>query len=83
MESMDNLQQKDISGRNIGVEIFKSKLDFGTEWFNSAAYTSTFESRSALKRGWNEDFHNYQLDWTPCNICGKHFFNFFYFIYFF
>lgn len=67
MQSKGNTQQKDVSGRNIGIETFESKLDFGTEWFNSAALA--FISRSPLNHGWNEEFHNYQLEWTPCKLC--------------
>lgn len=54
----------DAAGNNIGVEEFGSTLHFGNEnW--SAWYTSYFTRHSTPGWGFNREFHNYQMEWTP------------------
>lgn len=53
------------NGRQIGVEQFGSTLHFGTEWWNSAWWSTHFERNTASGQGLNRDFHLYQMEWTP------------------
>lgn len=55
----------DHNGHNIGVEDFGSTLHFGNQPLESAWWTSFFNRRSTPGWGFNREFHNYQMEWTP------------------
>lgn len=56
----------DHNGHNIGVEDFGSTIHFGNIFLQSAWWTSFFNRRSTPGWGFNREFHNYQMEWTPC-----------------
>lgn len=51
---------------HIGVEQFGSTLHFGTEWYNSAWWSSHFLRNTAPGEGLNGGMHLYQMEWAPC-----------------
>lgn len=69
MEMKGNPYLFDKNGHNIGVEEFGSTLHFGTEKTNSAWWSSFFARRSPVGWGWNRDYHLYQMEWAPSNVC--------------
>lgn len=63
-ESKGNEHLYNGNGDNIGVEEFGSTLHFGNEGW-AAWWTSTFSRHSSPGWGFNREFHNYQMEWTP------------------
>ncbi|KAL1375963.1 hypothetical protein pipiens_004544 [Culex pipiens pipiens] len=65
METRGNLNYRYVNGTHLGVENLFSTLHFGPEpWYN-AYETSTAHKYTAPGEGFNNDFHRYQLEWTP------------------
>lgn len=53
------------NGEHIGVDHYGSTLHFGTNWDDNGYSTATYSQRTAPGKGYNMDFHRYQLIWTP------------------
>lgn len=65
MESRGN--RKLFDGKvNVGVEQIQSSLHFGPQWENNGAHQAHFTTNKSP--GFNEDFHNFNLTWTPEKI---------------
>ncbi|EAT38986.1 AAEL009178-PA [Aedes aegypti] len=65
MESRGNLDYRVADGTHIGVEQVGSTLHFGPNPSLNGFETSTAAKNSAPGEGFNNDFHRYQLEWTP------------------
>lgn len=53
------------NGVNIGVEQINSKLHFGPYVTLDGWPTAQFSRNSKQGNGFNNDFHRYQLEWSP------------------
>ncbi|KAJ8935957.1 hypothetical protein NQ318_015792 [Aromia moschata] len=63
MESRGNRDLTNSAGLNIGSQQVGSTLHFGPNYnYNRYMYTHYEQNNAA---GYNADFHNYQLEWTP------------------
>lgn len=56
------------NGVNIGVEQISSKLHFGPYGEQDGWTTAQFLRNSKAGNGFNNDFHRYQMEWTPEKI---------------
>lgn len=56
------------NGINIGAEQIASTLHFGPYATQNAYRTSYFPRNSPTGNAWSNDFHRYQLEWTPEKI---------------
>lgn len=65
MESRGN-RQLYIGNTNIGVQQISDTLHWGPDRNHNKFMKTHFERN--LKDGYNSDFHNYQLEWTPEHI---------------
>lgn len=65
MESRGNRKLFD-GDNNVGAERFASTLHFGPVWNVKSERTIT--KNSAPDQGYDRDFHNYQMEWTPDRI---------------
>ncbi|XP_050515652.1 beta-1,3-glucan-binding protein-like [Diabrotica virgifera virgifera] len=63
MESRGNRQLISQSGRKIGVQTIGYTLNWGPNPDNNLFYKTHFDS--TLDVGYNQEFHKYQLEWTP------------------
>jgi len=68
LEARGNQQLFDVEKTHIGVEQVAQSLHFGPNHKMNAWEKTHFESNSPQDRGFDLDFHLYQLEWTP----GKH-----------
>ncbi|KAJ9575893.1 hypothetical protein L9F63_007205, partial [Diploptera punctata] len=53
------------NGQNIGTELSSSTVHFGPFWPLNGYERAHFEKRTAAGQGYDQDFHLYQLEWTP------------------
>lgn len=67
MLSRGNRNYTNAEGKHIGVEHIESTIHYGP--FSSMDQTTQFFRNSKLGNGFNNDFHRYQMEWTP----GKYF----------
>lgn len=65
MEARGN-RQMFAGDTHIGVEQYGSTLHFGTEWYNSAWWSSHFVKNTQPEKGLNRGYHLYQMEWAPC-----------------
>lgn len=63
------------NGVNIGVEQINSKLRFGPYATLDGWPTAQFSRNSKQGNGFNNDFHRYQLEWTPGITQNKNYFS--------
>ncbi|CAB3369581.1 Hypothetical predicted protein [Cloeon dipterum] len=63
-ESRGNLNLV-LDGKNIGTEMTGATLHFGPYVEANAYETAHFEKNTAAGQGYDKDFHNFQLEWTP------------------
>lgn len=61
--------------KHIGVEQFASSLHFGPFASLDLYQTALFIRNSKPGNGFNNDFHRYQMEWTPGEIEKKKTFN--------
>lgn len=64
--SRGNRNYTNGEGKHIGVEQFESTIHYGP--FDSMDQNTQFLRNSKPGNGFNNDFHRYQMEWTP----GKH-----------
>jgi hypothetical protein len=74
-ESRGNLNLM-LGGKNIGAEMTGSTLHFGPYVGLNAYEKAHFERNSAAGQGFDKDFHNYQMEWTPGKNTQTSHFNF-------
>lgn len=65
MESRGNRKLFD-GEMNVGAEQVRSTLHFGPHWENNGVHQATYTKN--LSPGFNEDFHNFNLTWSPEKI---------------
>jgi hypothetical protein len=63
-ESRGNLNLM-LDGKNIGSEMSGSTLHFGPYGELNAYDEAHFETNTPAGQGFDKDFHNFQLEWTP------------------
>lgn len=73
MESRGN-RNLVLDGVNIGAEQIGSTLHFGPNPDFNGYPSAHFTRNSAAGNGFNNDFHRYQMEWTPDRITFKVFF---------
>lgn len=61
--SRGNRNYTNGEGKHIGVEQFESTIHYGP--FDSMDQTTQFLRNSKPGNGFNNDFHRYQMEWTP------------------
>lgn len=61
--SRGNRNYTNAEGKHIGVEQFESSIHYGP--FASMDQASQFVRNSKPGNGFNNDFHRYQMEWTP------------------
>jgi beta-glucanase (GH16 family) len=54
-----------LDGKNIGTEMSGSTLHFGPFDVLNAYEKGHFETSRPAGQGFDKDFHNFQLEWTP------------------
>lgn len=59
--------EKTTSEKHIGVEQFASSLHYGPFASLDQYQTALFVRNSKPGNGFNNDFHRYQMEWTPGN----------------
>lgn len=67
MESRGNLNLEQ-GGQNIGAEQMGSTLHYGPDPSLNGWPQAHFSRNTAPGQGWNNDFHRYQMTWTPTSI---------------
>jgi hypothetical protein len=60
-----------LNGLNIGAELSGSTLHFGPYWPLNGWQKAHFEKRLEPARGFDQDFHRFQLEWTAGKIYCK------------
>ncbi|XP_059491029.1 uncharacterized protein LOC132205777 [Neocloeon triangulifer] len=67
MESRGNRELGSFGGAgvNIGVEQISSTMHWGPDPGHNRYYQTHWERNSAAGNGYNNDFHLYQVEWTP------------------
>ncbi|CAD7089076.1 unnamed protein product [Hermetia illucens] len=70
MESRGN-RNLVANGVPIGAEQIASTMHFGPDSTANAWPSAHYERNSAPGRGFNQDFHRYQLEWTPDHLTFK------------
>lgn len=68
LESRGNRKYVDHNNEHIGVENFGSTLHFGPRWDQDGWSTATMNKRTPAGQGYDRQFHNYKLEWTPTYI---------------
>lgn len=68
MESRGNRNLRDAAGVHTGNEQIGSTVHFGPFWGLNGYPTVLFSQNQINGRGWNEDFHRYQFNWTPAGL---------------
>ncbi|RZC38226.1 Glyco hydro 16 domain containing protein [Asbolus verrucosus] len=66
MESRGNTNLTNTLGENIGTHLIQSTIHWGPTWNTDMYFLTHAEKRSST--GYDIDFHNYQMTWTPNNI---------------
>nr|AFR46661.1 gram-negative bacteria binding protein [Parcoblatta sp. PL] len=54
-----------VNGQNIGTELSSSTLHFGPFWPLNGYLHAHFEKNTPAGQGFDQDFHKFQLEWTP------------------
>lgn len=70
--SRGNRNYSNSEGKHMGIEQFTSALHFGPFDGLDEYQTSQFMRNSKSGMGFNNDFHRYQMEWTPGNIWSSH-----------
>lgn len=65
VESRRNRDYVNHEGKQIGVEHFGSALHFGPTWHQNGYQTAAYSTHTEKNNGYNNDFHKYQLIWSP------------------
>jgi hypothetical protein len=68
MESRGNRQLFSPEGKNVGVEQVSETLHFGPFFPHNGYEKAHFTKNSVPFDGFDQEFHNYQLEWTPDHI---------------
>lgn len=70
IDLMESRGNRDLlqNGVNIGTEQMGSTLHFGPDPNMNGWPTAHFSRNTAPGNGWNNDFHRYQMVWTPEGI---------------
>jgi hypothetical protein len=64
MESRGN-RQYTVDGVNVGAEQVGNTLHYGVDYIMNGWPKATFATNTAPGAPWSDDFHRYQLEWTP------------------
>jgi beta-glucanase (GH16 family) len=75
METRGNLNLT-LNDVNIGVEQVGHTLHFGPTEALNAWPTTTFTKNTEPGEGWNNNFHNYQMEWNEGDILLIFFYNY-------
>lgn len=67
LDSKGNRRLRNSKNVNVGVQRVQSGLHFGAHNFTSSDHPIFVQKFSKSGHAWNNDFHIYEMEWTPSN----------------